>query len=703
MAALRAARASGKRNWEAKEQPDVYDEVDEEVYRSVVRGRLMEDDFIEEDNGVSGYADNGMDEWDRSASEGDDDEEKERLKEKKKAAKEKKEKQLKAAAKKRAKELVEISEGANPYINPTKQAKGLPLQEHEDDFMASLLGDLDGKAQVKKTESPRTAVPTVRRAKPSLVKSAVAGSKRFADMDASAFRSNAASSDFNSDPLSSDPGFTPTTAPSSDGFDGSAKKARFDPAIDQLEDDLGGMDQQFFDDDLPALGAGEASKNNEDVKMEDDDDDDLYVKPTAPAAKPKGPPQRRTLVNASAAKPKPAKAEAADDVLPAEDNKPKRKGLDWRTATTGLLSANGPLTASESLDAAASFNEDHKTVIASTSMRAPAQQQANTLEPDGSLRFWWFDYDEPSPGTVRLVGKVRVHGEMVKVASSVNHAKVEKDVPRYVSATVTVKNIKRKLYVLPKSKAEYYGGEVDEDDSDDEGDELAFDDVEDDFLSDAKGKWNLQNATCTKGYVKRQYAFGVKGVPRKETNWMEVTCDFPVNKRNEVDIPIDASGEQYSHVFGSTATPFERFVIDHKVMGPCWLNLKAPKINKGDAFSWTKLEAEIDVKDISPFASTDANAPKDVPRLTILSLSSRTVVHLKENKREIVCAAARVWEHVDIDDPTPIENQGSSAKIFVRNLFTEFPAGFEQMARQQNSGATIALFKAERPLLVQLL
>lgn len=46
------------------------------MYRSVVRGRLMEDDFIEEDNGVSGYADNGMDEWDRSASdgEGDDDE-----------------------------------------------------------------------------------------------------------------------------------------------------------------------------------------------------------------------------------------------------------------------------------------------------------------------------------------------------------------------------------------------------------------------------------------------------------------------------------------------------------------------------------------------------------------------------------------------------------------------------------------------------
>lgn len=59
----------------------------------------------------------------------------------------------------------------------------------------------------------------------------------------------------------------------------------------------------------------------------------------------------------------------------------------------------------------------------------------------------------------------------------------------------------------------------------------------------------------------------------------------PVGKRNEVDIPIDASGEMYTRVFGSTATPFERFVVDRKIMGPCWLNIKSPKINKGDAVS----------------------------------------------------------------------------------------------------------------------
>ena len=58
---------------------------------------------------------------------------------------------------------------------------------------------------------------------------------------------------------------------------------------------------------------------------------------------------------------------------------------------------------------------------------------------------------------------------------------------------------------------------------------------------------------------------------------------------------------------------------------------------------------------------------------------------------------------VDIDDPTPIEHQGSTSKVFVRNLFTDFPAGFDQLVRQEKTGPAFALFKSERPLLVQLL
>lgn len=53
----------------------MYDEVTEEQYRSIVKGRLQKDDFVVDD-GVGGYMDNGMDDWTgRDADEEDDEEE----------------------------------------------------------------------------------------------------------------------------------------------------------------------------------------------------------------------------------------------------------------------------------------------------------------------------------------------------------------------------------------------------------------------------------------------------------------------------------------------------------------------------------------------------------------------------------------------------------------------------------------------------
>lgn len=41
---------------------EIYDEVTDEQYRSIVGDRLENDDFIEDDDG-SGYVDHGEDEW----------------------------------------------------------------------------------------------------------------------------------------------------------------------------------------------------------------------------------------------------------------------------------------------------------------------------------------------------------------------------------------------------------------------------------------------------------------------------------------------------------------------------------------------------------------------------------------------------------------------------------------------------------------
>jgi hypothetical protein len=62
--------------------------------------------------------------------------------------------------------------------------------------------------------------------------------------------------------------------------------------------------------------------------------------------------------------------------------------------------------------------------------------------------------------------------------------------------------------------------------------------------------------------------------------------------------------------------------------------------------SWCKLEVSVaDPKNVRPL--TDSDGIKEMPPLTIMSLSARTVVNHKENNREVVCVAARAWENCE--------------------------------------------------------
>ena len=65
LAELRALRASGKTRistYEVQDVENVYDEVDDEGYKKIVRKRLDQDDFVVGDAG-EGYADDGREDW----------------------------------------------------------------------------------------------------------------------------------------------------------------------------------------------------------------------------------------------------------------------------------------------------------------------------------------------------------------------------------------------------------------------------------------------------------------------------------------------------------------------------------------------------------------------------------------------------------------------------------------------------------------
>jgi DNA polymerase alpha subunit A len=66
-AELRALRESGKKRidtYEVQQEADLYEEVDEDGYKKVIRDRLNQDDFVIDDNG-EGYADDGREDWDQ--------------------------------------------------------------------------------------------------------------------------------------------------------------------------------------------------------------------------------------------------------------------------------------------------------------------------------------------------------------------------------------------------------------------------------------------------------------------------------------------------------------------------------------------------------------------------------------------------------------------------------------------------------------
>lgn len=79
LAELRELRKSGKKafdTYKPEGQDRLYDEVDEDGYKEIVRGRLNQDDFVVDDDG-EGYADDGREDWDRVREYYDDDSENE--------------------------------------------------------------------------------------------------------------------------------------------------------------------------------------------------------------------------------------------------------------------------------------------------------------------------------------------------------------------------------------------------------------------------------------------------------------------------------------------------------------------------------------------------------------------------------------------------------------------------------------------------
>ncbi|ESP04902.1 hypothetical protein LOTGIDRAFT_109334, partial [Lottia gigantea] len=292
-------------------------------------------------------------------------------------------------------------------------------------------------------------------------------------------------------------------------------------------------------------------------------------------------------------------------------------------------------------------------------------------EGEQIMRFYWLDaYEDPwkQPGTVYLFGKV-----FIESAES------------HVSCCVTVKNIDRRVYLLPRKNR--YNMKTKEET---EG-EISMVDVYTEFNEQIADKHKIMKFKSMK--VTKQYAFEKIEVP-VESEYLEVryAADLPA-------LPTDLCGETFSHIFGANKSSLELFLIDRKLKGPGWLDLKTPQLPPGPV-SWCKVEAVV----TSPNHVTvlrDSLAP---PPLVIMTLNLRTLPNPKTHQNEIIGAAGLIHNDYNMDKPAPKQNQFQQHFcVLSKPNDCIYPFDFKDKLSKEGKNMKTEVLPNERALLAFLL
>lgn len=267
--------------------------------------------------------------------------------------------------------------------------------------------------------------------------------------------------------------FRGDAAPSDNEFASPKKKPRTDPTIKPALDGFTNLDVY--------------SSGPEDAGMDDYDFGDSSLDELDPSA----------FDQLDEVKPGPSKG--IPKVEPTDvDSKKPLKPLPGLTLPEKRVENLGWMSYYDSLSVA----KDDALGSGPSVFSSMTQDRISALEPDGSLRFFWLDYLEHD-GKVHFIGKLK-----------------DKNSGMWISCCVTIENLQRNLYVLPRERRI----EVDED-----GDEYETDTVPQ--ITDVYQEFDTFRKragvkTWKAKFVKRKYAFGERDVPRGEAQWMKVVYGF---------------------------------------------------------------------------------------------------------------------------------------------------------------------------------
>lgn len=241
-----------------------------------------------------------------------------------------------------------------------------------------------------------------------------------------------------------------------------------------------------------------------------------------------------------------------------------------------------------------------------------------TEEGDQVLRFYWLDAYEDyykQPGTVYLFGKVWIESAQT-----------------HVSCCVTVRNIERRIYLLPRRKRMNLKTK-------EETENVTMIDVYQEFNSKVSARFKILQFKSR--MIKKKYAFENYEVP-EESEYLEVRYSADL-----CPLPDDLCGETFSYVFGTNTSALELFLLDRRIKGPGWLDVKLPQLSS-PAVSWCKIE----VLSMKPDYVTPVSGPT-VPPLVVMTLGMRTTVNPKSHQSEVAMVSCLVHHEFSLDKAPP--------------------------------------------------
>ncbi|RZF39069.1 hypothetical protein LSTR_LSTR006606 [Laodelphax striatellus] len=251
-----------------------------------------------------------------------------------------------------------------------------------------------------------------------------------------------------------------------------------------------------------------------------------------------------------------------------------------------------------------------------------------TEKKEKVIYFYYLDaHDEYflQPGTVFLFGKL--WDEKEKSCHS---------------CCVTVKNIFRKILLLPREKRMDLRSVKMSDDP------VSMKDVYEEFAKTVSVKYKILDFKCRS--VTKSYAFDLNDVPLA-SEYLEIR--YPASYQK---LPNDLQGETFSHAFGMNRSFVEHLLVEKKIKGPRWMAIKnaAPVSNQ---MTWCRYEVTSTDSDLITVFDDDAIlkqlGERPPPPITVLTMSARVACSPNKRVGEFVSIACLVSKNFPLEGAAP--------------------------------------------------